>query len=244
MIGSVRSQSALLPGIPTRASLAAITSAKVRSLPSTTGPVAAGWAAGFSRCTTSQLASSAEIGLTPTCRILKEIDGYFQTYYQQSMIKTDLGATEKYRYVPNFNTGGTFGVNMHTVEEKLLSFNYQSIYAAPAERLEQHKNFIVEHYLKQFNEEIIQPKNFNHCGEPCSVVCKKYNGKFKKDYEPYQALGPLIGVFDQRASEELNRFRRCDGAKFHPDWRDRRLVNGTVLLCHHFACRLQLAASF
>ena len=144
--------------------------------------------------------------IDPDLQDSKEIDGYFQTYYQQSMIKTDLGATEKYRYVPNFNTGGTFGVNMHTVEEKLLSFNYQSIYAAPSERLEQHKNFIVDHYLKQFNEEIIEPKNFNHCGEPCSVVCKKYNGKFKKDYEPYQALGPLIGVFDQRAAEELNHF--------------------------------------
>lgn len=144
--------------------------------------------------------------IDPDLQDSKEIDGYFQTYYQQSMIKTDLGATEKYRYVPNFNTGGTFGVNMHTVEEKLLSFNYLSIYAAPSERLEQHKNFIVDHYLKQFNEEIIEPKNYNHCGEPCSVVCKKYNGKFKKDYEPYQALGPLIGVFDQRAAEELNHF--------------------------------------
>ena len=144
--------------------------------------------------------------IDPDLQDSKEIDGYFQTYYQQSMIKTDLGATEKYRYVPDFMTGGTFGVNMHTAEEKLLSFNYQSIYASPADRLEQHKNFIIDHYLKQFNEEIIEPKNFNHCGEPCSVVCKKYIGKYKKDYEPYQALGPQCGVFDQRAAEELNHF--------------------------------------
>lgn len=142
----------------------------------------------------------------PDLQDSKEIDAYFMTYYQQSMIKTDLGATEKYRYVPDFQTGGTFGVNMLTVEEKLLSFNYRSIYQAPEERLKQHKEFILNHYLKQFNEEIIQPKQFDHCGEPCSVVCKKYTGKYKKDYEPYQALGPLCGVFDQRAAEELNHF--------------------------------------
>lgn len=142
----------------------------------------------------------------PDLQDSKEIDGYFQTYYQQSMIKTDLGATEKYRYVANFNTGGTFGVNMYTVEDKLLSFNYSSIYHPSAERLDQNKNFILDHYLKQFNDEIITPKNFNHCGEPCSVVCKKYSGIYKKDYEPYEALGPQCGVFDQRSAEELNHF--------------------------------------
>ncbi len=142
----------------------------------------------------------------PDLQDLKEIDGYFQTYYQQSMIKTDLGATEKYRYVPNFQTGGTFGVNMLTVEEKMLSYNYKSIFNTQADRLRQHKRFILDHFLKQFNQEIIEPKKFNHCGEPCSVVCKKYDGKYKKDFEPYQALGPLCGVFDQRAAEELNHY--------------------------------------
>ncbi len=29
------------------------------------------------------------------------------------------------------------------------------------------------------------------------------NGIYKKDYEPYQALGPLCGIFDQRAAETL-----------------------------------------
>jgi glyceraldehyde-3-phosphate dehydrogenase (ferredoxin) len=30
------------------------------------------------------------------------------------------------------------------------------------------------------------------------------NGAFKKDYEPYQTMGPLCGIFDQRAAEQLN----------------------------------------
>jgi glyceraldehyde-3-phosphate dehydrogenase (ferredoxin) len=120
------------------------------------------------------------------------------------MIKVDLGATEKYRYVPGFRTGGTFGVNMFTANEKLFSFNYQSVYADDEARLRQHQAFILDHYLKQFNQEIIEPKNFRHCGEPCAVACKKMHRHFKKDYEPYQALGPLCGVFDHRAAEELN----------------------------------------
>lgn len=157
----------------------------------------------------------------PDLKNSKEIDGYFFLYYKDSMIRVDLGATEKYRYTPGFQTGGTFGVNMHTIEDKLLSYNYGSIYRTSDERLDQEEHFIRSHYLKQFNEEIIQPKNFAHCGEPCSVACKKFSGVFKKDYEPYQALGPLCGVFDQRAAEELNHF--VDAAGF-----DAIQMGGTV----------------
>lgn len=142
----------------------------------------------------------------PDLKDSKEIDGYFRQYYGDSMIKVDLGSTEKYRYTPGFQTGGTFGVNMHTADDKLFSFNYTSIYQNDDARLEQHKNFILKHYLRQFNEEIIEPKNFAHCGEPCSVACKKYLNVYKKDYEPYQSLGPQCGVFDQRAAEELSHF--------------------------------------
>lgn len=142
----------------------------------------------------------------PDLKDSKEIDGYFQQYYGESMVKVDLGAADKYRYVPGFMTGGTFGVNMHTADDKLWSFNYQSIYESDQARLEQHQQFILEHYLKQFNEEIIQQKNFAHCGEPCSIACKKYDRIYKKDYEPYQALGPQCGIFDQRAAEQLNHF--------------------------------------
>mgnify|MGYP001825449639 CR=1 FL=1 len=35
-------------------------------------------------------------------------------------------------------------------------------------------------------------------------MCKKMHGPFKKVYEPYQTMGPLCGVFDQRAAEKLN----------------------------------------
>ncbi len=140
----------------------------------------------------------------PDLRDSVEIDAYFLEHFGKKTIQTDLAVTEKYRYVPEFETGGTFGVNMRDLNERILSFNYTSIYQPIAARLRQHENFILNHYLKQFNEETIKPKKFQHCGEPCPVVCKKLNGPYKKDYEPYHVLGPQVGVFDQRAAELLN----------------------------------------
>lgn len=144
--------------------------------------------------------------LDPDLRDSAEIDAYFMEHFGQRTIQTDIALTEKYRYVPRFETGGTFGVNMLELNERILSFNYSSIYHSDEERLQQHKEFILDHYLEQFNEETIKPKHFQHCGEPCPVVCKKMLDIYKKDYEPYQALGPQIGVFDQRAAEKINDF--------------------------------------
>ncbi len=140
----------------------------------------------------------------PDLKDSQEIDGYFLTHFGQKAIKTDIAVTEKYRYVPEFETGGTFGVNMRTADDTLFSHNYQSVYRPAAERRAQHQTLILDHYLAQFNEQTIKPRNFAHCGEPCPVACKKMHRHYKKDYEPYQALGPQIGVFDQRAAERIN----------------------------------------
>ena len=140
----------------------------------------------------------------PDLRDSAEIDAYFLEHFGKKTIQTDIAVTEKYRYVPEFETGGTFGVNMRDLNERILSFNYTSIYQPVKSRLCQHENFILNHYLHQFNEETIKTKKFQHCGEPCPVVCKKLFGKYKKDYEPYHVLGPQVGVFDQRAAELLN----------------------------------------
>lgn len=142
----------------------------------------------------------------PALREAKELDKYFLDRFGQRAIAADLALSQKYRYVPEFETGGTFGVNMRTVDDRLFSFNYRSIYASDPERLEQHRTLVLDHYLKQFNDEAIKPRNFAHCGEPCAIACKKFNGEYKKDYEPYAALGPLCGIFDQRAAERLNKF--------------------------------------
>lgn len=141
----------------------------------------------------------------PALKEGKELDTYFETRFGMKAMQADLMLSEKYRYVQKFQTGGTFGVNMHTADDRLLSFNYNSIYASEKDRLDQHDHFILDHYLKQFNDETIKPRNFAHCGEPCAVACKKFSGEHKKDYEPYAALGPQCGIFDQRAAERLNK---------------------------------------
>ena len=142
----------------------------------------------------------------PAMKEGKELDAYFMEHFGQRAVTADLALAQKYRYVPQFETGGTFGVNMHETDDSLFSFNYQSIHASDDQRLQQHDQFILGHYLKQFDEEIIEPRNFDHCGEPCAVACKKFLGEFKKDYEPYEALGPNCGIFDHRAAERVNKY--------------------------------------
>jgi glyceraldehyde-3-phosphate dehydrogenase (ferredoxin) len=134
----------------------------------------------------------------------KVADEWFRQKYDRKLSAKDLEATVKYRYDPKFETGGTFGVNYATIGGRLLAFNYRTIYMTEDQRLDLHRKFIVDHYLRQFNEETIATRQQATCGEPCPAVCKKMRGEFKKDYEPYQTMGPLCGVFDQRAAERLN----------------------------------------
>jgi glyceraldehyde-3-phosphate dehydrogenase (ferredoxin) len=134
----------------------------------------------------------------------KVADQWFEEKYNQHMAAKDFEATTKYRFDPKFDTGGTLGINFKTIKGDLLAFNYRSIYWTDEQRIAMHRDFIEGHYLKQFNEETIKPKQQKNCGEPCQAVCKKMNGIYKKDYEPYQTMGPLCGIFDQRAAELLN----------------------------------------
>jgi len=131
-------------------------------------------------------------------------DKWFVQKYHMKLSAKDMEATTKYRFDPKFKTGGTFGVNFATLGGRMFSFNYQSLYMEERDRLDIHETFVLNHYLKQFNEETIIPKHQKTCGEPCTAVCKKMHGDYKKDYEPYQTMGPLCGIFDQRAAERLN----------------------------------------
>ncbi len=133
----------------------------------------------------------------------KVADEWFQVRFQKRLAAKDFEATTKYRFDPQLSTGGTLGVNFTTLGGAMLSFNYRSIYWSEPERVALHKTLVVEHYLKQFNEETIAAKQQHTCGEPCAAVCKKMRDEFKKDYEPYETMGPQCGIFDQRAAETL-----------------------------------------
>jgi len=132
---------------------------------------------------------------------MSKINEVFNEKLGKTMIKADQEATVKYRYDESVKSGGTFGVNFSKLKSWAFMFNYNSIYWTEEKRLEIYNKLIKDHYLKQFNEETIEKKQFKHCGEPCSAVCKKMNGQYKKDYEPYESLGPNCGIFDQRAAE-------------------------------------------
>ena len=142
----------------------------------------------------------------------KVADSWFQARYEKRLATKDFEATTKYRFDPKFETGGTFGVNFATLKGRLMAFNYRSLHFAEAERLELWERLIVPHYLAQFNEETIAKRQQSTCGEPCAAVCKKLRDEYKKDFEPYQTLGPLCGIFDQRAAELLN--GKADAAGF------------------------------
>jgi glyceraldehyde-3-phosphate dehydrogenase (ferredoxin) len=142
----------------------------------------------------------------------KVADEWFRDKYNLRLTEKDLEATRKYRYDEKLNTGGTLGVNYATMGGKILAFNYRTIHWTEDERLALHRDLVLNHYLKQFNDETIATKQQATCGEPCMAVCKKMNGAYKKDYEPYQTMGPLCGIFDQRAAERLN--HHCDAMGF------------------------------
>lgn len=142
----------------------------------------------------------------------KVADEWFKNKYNLRLMQKDLEVTTKYRYDEKFDTGGTFGVNYITMGGRIMAFNYRTIYQTEDERVALHQKFIIGHYLKQFNEETIANRQQATCGEPCAAVCKKMNGAYKKDYEPYQTMGPLCGIFDQRAAEKLN--HHCDAMGF------------------------------
>lgn len=142
----------------------------------------------------------------------KVVDQWFQNKYNLKLLEKDLEATSKYRFDERLSTGGTFGVNYATMGGRIMAFNYRTIFDTETGRSGLHRQFIAGHYLKQFNDETIAGKQQATCGEPCVAVCKKLHGRFKKDYEPYQTLGPLCGIFDQRAAERLN--HHCDAMGF------------------------------
>ncbi len=139
------------------------------------------------------------------------IDKIFQDKFGKNLATEDQEAIIKYKYDPKFHSAGTFGVNYTRVRGWMFSLNYNSVNLSEDWRVKIHKDFVLNHYLKQFNEETIEKKQIKHCGEPCGALCKKMNGIYKKDYEPYQIMGPNSGIFDQRAAEKINHYADAMG---------------------------------
>ena len=114
-------------------------------------------------------------------------------YPQAVLVKT-----KKYRFDPKLGTGGTFGVNYVVYKELVPSLAYNTIYYSHTVRARLHE-MIMEHFWRPFQEEVFRGSpagKWRTCGEPCPVACKKIWRGVKVDYEPFQGMGPLIGVLD------------------------------------------------
>ena len=138
---------------------------------------------------------------TENIKDIKVVNKIVQDEFNEKYTEYVVRKGAKYRYDEHVKSSGTFGVNMSVLGEWLLSFNWESVNLSESERKSLYA-LVKNHYLKQFNDEIVEPRTFATCGEPCPLTCKKIYHEHKKDYEPYEAMGPNSGIFDQRAAEK------------------------------------------
>jgi len=112
-------------------------------------------------------------------------------------------AGTKYRYNEKLRTGGTLGGNYPSLKTATPMFNFNMIYTPRDIREELHE-MIMKYIWEPFNKEAIETRSWKTCGEPCPIACKKVRkGKYKTDYEPYEGMGPFIGIYDIHLSEKI-----------------------------------------
>ncbi len=136
---------------------------------------------------------------------MEKANEFYMQEFGKNAVQVWNSTTKKYRYDDSLGTGGTFGVNFYNLEEKFLFFNWASTYLPKKERRSIYTKLIRGWYWKKFQDEIIKTRSWRNCGEKCPVVCKKVNIIFKKDYEPYAANGPLLGIFNMDDAESVVR---------------------------------------
>jgi len=127
---------------------------------------------------------------------VRSINEIFQKLTGKTYVEQVLEHGVKYRFDPKLNTGGTFGGNYPVLKTYTPMFNWNMIYLPVDVRDKLHK-LIMKYMWEVFNKEAIETKSWKTCGEPCPLACKKVRlNRYKSDYEPYNGLGPIIGVFD------------------------------------------------
>lgn len=135
-------------------------------------------------------------------RVSSDLRGRFEfinsvvtTQLKRPFVRNVVEGTSKYSYDLETKTGGTFGSNIVIYREKIPTHNWSSTLASKGVR-ELIYRVLIEKYLKPFNERIISTGIWRTCDEPCPVRCKKTIDSRHIDYEPLNAVGPMIGVID------------------------------------------------
>ncbi len=126
----------------------------------------------------------------------RSINEFFNKTSGKAYVTLVIEKGAKYRFNPKYNTGGTLGGNYPSLKIYTPMFNWNMIYL-PADLREKLHELIMKNMWEPFNKEAIETKSWKTCGEPCPLACKKVRlGRYKSDYEPYNGLGPMIGIFD------------------------------------------------
>ena len=134
---------------------------------------------------------------------LKWINQWFTNNAGNNYPFVVIRAGTKYRYDEKLRTGGTLGGNYPNLKVATPMFNFNTIYT-PKDVREKLHEMIMKYIWEPFNKEAIETRSWKTCGEPCPIACKKVRkGKYKTDYEPYEGMGPFIGVYDIHLSEKI-----------------------------------------
>lgn len=136
-------------------------------------------------------------------RDLGKLNDIFNEITKQPYTQAVINAGVKYRFDPKLNTGGTLGGNYPHLKISTPMFNWNMIYLDKGIRERLH-GYIMKYVWEPFNREAIDTKLWKTCGEPCPLACKKVRlGVYKSDYEPYNGLGPFIGIFDIHEAQRV-----------------------------------------
>ncbi|MEM1774900.1 MAG: aldehyde ferredoxin oxidoreductase N-terminal domain-containing protein [Desulfurococcaceae archaeon] len=134
---------------------------------------------------------------------ISHINRFFQENLGKPYTHAVIEAGVKYRYDPKLNTGGTLGGNYPHLGVTTPMLNWNIINLDKSTRQKLHE-LIMKNMWEPFNKEAIETRSWKTCGEPCPLACKKVRkSRFKSDYEPYNGLGPFIGIFDIHEAEKV-----------------------------------------
>ncbi len=138
--------------------------------------------------------------------VLRRFDtayGLLSSILGESYLKKVLESTVKYNYDVKTRSGGTFGQNYLIYREKVPMFNWRTLELEKTLRSKLYDE-LIEKFYKPFNKEVINNYSFVTCGEPCPVKCKKVSSEGQHiDYEPFNASGPMLGIFDFKDAKEV-----------------------------------------
>ena len=129
-------------------------------------------------------------------RRFDSVSGIVTAILGESYVKKVIETTSKYSYDLDVRSGGTFGSNYKIYKEKVPYFNWRTLELSSDLRKRIY-DIIINDLWKPFNEKVISSGIWHTCGEPCIVKCKKVGERGRKiDYEPYNGLGPQLGIFN------------------------------------------------